>query len=232
LWLAHYNDQDLGPYDEVIFCMGIRHVSEKNITIKCDDPELCLVEAMNAKEEYCHLLYLNEDLPIAYGKEILGTNKKKMNNSKISFQPKSPGSNEVNITYVFPNVLTGSFDLDLSPVSGLLLFPRLVSELGFKTTFNNLWDTVNEHTNEFRVRFSRGFTTIINSDKFFTEVRFSVKAKEAAIIPWNSTYHKLNILLPEITKFDLEPAAIFQLNNAKGVVFPPTVGDQSIGLRS
>jgi len=184
------------------------------------------------KEEYCHLLYLDDDRTIAYCKEILGTNMKRMNNSKIAFQPTGSGGYEGNLTVNFPNVLTASFNLDLNPISGMLVVPRLVSEIGFKSAFSNLWDTLNEHTNEFRVRFSRGLTTTMNSDKFFPECRFSGKFKESAIIPWNSTHHRMNIQLPEITKFDLQPALVIHMSNVKAVLFPPSLGGQSIGLKS
>lgn len=229
VWLAKYADIDLHPYEEIVFCMSVVTKGQPN-TLQCVDDGMCLVDAFASnKQSHCSLLYLSADLPIAYGREILGTNKHKMT-AQSTIQPGK--GYQVKNTYDYEGIFQGAFNLDLNPLGGFLLFPRMAVQLGFRKAFKLAWDTLNEHSNDFILRFSRGVTTIIDSEKFFPEVRFVGKIKELATEVWNTERHSMTILDKAIIPWDLKPAVVMAIVRGKGVFFPPYAGQTAVGVKA
>lgn len=227
IWTAHYSEIDLNPYEELIFCMAIAHKNSKKSSLKCHDEELCLADAFNKKEQYCHLLYLSSDLPIAYGIEILGTNKKKSDGATIVYAPVN-GTKEVNITCTFKDVFNANLNVDMNPLAGVKLVPRLVNQMGLNNTLSQLWDVLNARRQETSIRLSRGLTTIFDSSKYFPEMRVVARFPEAVIEPWNPSKHRVDVHLKEINKFELTPAVVITARKARGVFLPPTAGEGAV----
>mmetsp|Transcript_3931 Transcript_3931/g.3347 ORF Transcript_3931/g.3347 Transcript_3931/m.3347 type:complete len:312 (-) Transcript_3931:37-972(-) len=228
VWLAKYLEMDLGPYEEAVFCMAVTPKSNDKV-FECVDDEVCGVHIFQEFETYCHLLYLNSDLPIAYGNEILGTNKHKMQ-SKVTFTDLEGGS-DIKKVYDFKNILKSDLTATINPLKNLGLLPRIAGQYGYKNTFRALWDSINDHEVNKVVRFSRGQTTMIDSEKFFTSCTVSIKLKEQFTEIWNPERHQIEIYDKTVKAFNLRPQLLFNIRNAKGIFHPPhNLGDRSSTL--
>jgi len=135
-WVVDYRDTSVGPYKELVVVFTV--ADKPGVTVDCTT--IHCVNIINTKpgvRQYIHKLWLDEDLPIEYGRILLGCDKYK---AEIAISEKNDNWNfDFTDTSVlaYGSLLTGSLKLDSGFVGGYIAhLPYLIWEMGLvKATF-------------------------------------------------------------------------------------------------
>ena len=90
LWVVDYRDTNINPYKEFIVVFTVRHKTFPAATASLPSP----LHALRLFEDkvaypYIYKLWLDEEIPVMYGRELIGCDKYLDNNMKVNFEKKS-----------------------------------------------------------------------------------------------------------------------------------------------
>jgi len=153
-WIIDYKSTVVNPYKELVVVFTVVHKSDKVPPVNIPEENLPLLDDKKAFA-YVYKLYLDKQLPVDYGRELLGCDKYLDTKMHIEFKPTGEWGFPTQCKFDF-NHVEGEAN---SPLAGPLLegnvklvdnvnFSRLVSAYGFFKTLgmaggaSNIWHVV------------------------------------------------------------------------------------------